>query len=188
MAPTSNPVTLLLVAWSHGEEKALDELMPLVYAELKRIARSLFRRERSAITLQPTALVHEAYLKLIDQRRVEWRDRANFFALSATLMRRILVDHARRKSAWKRGRGAQLVTLSEAMEIRSENPPDVLALDEALNALSVADPEQSRIVELRFFGGLSIDETAQALRISPATVKRDWSTARLWLRRKLNSK
>ena len=186
MAPTSNPVTLLLVAWSHGEEKALDELMPLVYAELKRIARSLFRRERSAITLQPTALVHEAYLKLIDQRRVEWRDRANFFALSATLMRRILVDHARRKSAWKRGRGAQLVTLSEAMEIRSENPPDVLALDEALNALSVADPEQSRIVELRFFGGLSNEEAAEALGVSVSTVQRQFRLARAWLFHRLS--
>jgi len=186
VASSSNPVTLLLVSWSHGEEKALDELMPLVYAELKRIARSLFRRERSAHTLQPTALVHEAYLKLVDQRQVEWRDRAHFFALSAGLMRRILVDHARRKTAQKRGMGAHQITLSEAAKLRAEDPPDVLALDEALTELSSADPEQSRIVELRFFGGLSNEEVAEALGVSVSTVQRQFRLARAWLFNRLS--
>jgi RNA polymerase sigma-70 factor (ECF subfamily) len=184
-------VTQLLVDWSKGDQKALDRLMPLVYSELRRQAGNYLRRERQGHTLQPTALVNEAYLKLIDQRNVKWQNRAQFFGVSAQLMRRILVDHARAHQADKRGGlDQQRLSITSAGELgakqlASEPAIDLLALHEALNELAVIDPQQSRIVELKFFGGLSIEETAEVLGIGHATVERDWKMARAWLRRKL---
>jgi RNA polymerase sigma-70 factor, ECF subfamily len=184
-------VTQLLVDWSKGDQQALDRLMPLVYSELRRQAGNYLRRERQGHTLQPTALVNEAYLKLIDQKNVKWQNRAHFFGVSAQLMRRILVDHARAHQADKRGGlDQQRLSITSAGELgakqlASEPAIDLLALHEALNELAVIDPQQSRIVELKFFGGLSIDETAEVLGIGHATVERDWKMARAWLRRKL---
>jgi RNA polymerase sigma-70 factor, ECF subfamily len=184
-------VTQLLVDWSKGDQKALDRLMPLVYSELRRQAGNYLRRERQGHTLQPTALVNEAYLKLIDQKNVKWQNRAQFFGVSAQLMRRILVDHARAHQADKRGGlDQQRLSITSAGELgakqlASEPAIDLLALHEALNELAVIDPQQSRIVELKFFGGLSIEETAEVLGIGHATVERDWKMARAWLRRKL---
>jgi len=184
---TSNEVTQWLLAWSAGDQAALDQLMPAVYTELHRVAVSFLRREPAGHTLQPTALVHEAYLRLVDESCVDWHSRAHFFGAAARLMRQILVDHARRRNAAKRGGGAFKVTIEEARA--SYAPPDVelLALDQALTELAALDPQQSRIVEMRFFGGLSIEETADVLAISPATVKRDWTTAKAFLRRKLKT-
>jgi len=174
-------ITALLVDWGGGDEAALDRLMPLVYAELRRMAGRQLRRERPDHTLQPTALVHEAYLKLVDQRRVAWQNRAQFFGVAAQLMRRILVDHARARMAAKRGSAAPRVPLHEAGELAAAPAFDVLAIHEALERLTVIDGEQARIVELRFFGGLSVDETAEVLGRSPRTVKREWRLARAWL-------
>ena len=157
----------------------------MVYDELRRMARTYLHHERSDHTLQATALVHEAYLRLIDQHTVSWQNRAHFFGIASQMMRRILVNHALAKTAEKRGGDDQKLSLNEAIEFGQQTGIDLLALDEALQELELLDPQQTRIVELRFFGGLSIEETAAALRISPATVKRDWSTARLWLRRQL---
>ena len=171
--------------WSHGDEQALDQLTPLVYDELRKMARTYLRRERSDHTLQATALVHEAYLRLIDQHSVSWRNRAHFFGIASQMMRRILVNHALARAAEKRGGGAEKLSLDETVSFPNQREIDLIALDEALKELECLDPQQTRIVELRFFGGLSIEETAEALRISPATVKREWSTARLWLRRQL---
>ncbi|HKQ06234.1 MAG TPA: sigma-70 family RNA polymerase sigma factor [Blastocatellia bacterium] len=184
---TSNQVTHLLLEWSGGDQAALDRLMPVVYDELHRVAVSYLRREAAGHTLQPTALVHEAYLRLVDESRVDWHGRAHFFGAAARLMRQILVDHARRRHAAKRGGGGLKVTISEASA--SYAPPDIdlLALDHALNELSALDPQQSRVVEMRFFGGLSIEETAEVLAISPTTVKRDWTTAKAFLRRRLKT-
>jgi RNA polymerase sigma factor (TIGR02999 family) len=178
-------VTGLLVAWRDGNPQALDELIPIVYAELRRIARQRLRGERSGHSLQPTALTHEAFLRLFGARQVDWQDRAHFFAVASQLMRRILVEHARNRGAAKRGGGATRVTLDEVDAPAESADVDVVALHEALARLEAVDPRQSRIVELRYFGGLSIEETAEVLGASPATIKRDWRVAKLWLRRAL---
>ncbi len=181
MAPAPGPVTRLLVAWTNGNRAALEELVPVVYPELRRIAGRYLRRERVGHTLQPTALVHEAYVKLVDQERAQWQNRAQFFGVAAQLMRRILVDHAREHAAAKRGGGARPVTLVDAMAASPDRGIDVLALDEALARLTALYPEQGRLVELRYFGGLTIEETGEVLGLSPATVKRQWAVARAWL-------
>jgi RNA polymerase sigma factor (TIGR02999 family) len=177
-------VTGLLLAWSGGEEAAGAPLMNAVYAELRRLARGYLQRERPDHMLTATALVHEAYLKLVDQRRVQWQNRAHFFAVAAHVMRRLLVDHARARRAAKRGAGLtlQLSGIDPLVEPRS---PDVVALDDALERLSEIDPRQSRLVELRFFGGLTVEETAAVLGVAAITVKRDWALARTWLYREL---
>jgi RNA polymerase sigma factor (TIGR02999 family) len=177
-------VTELLLAWGGGDAAALDALLPAVYDELRRQAGRALRRETPGHVLQPTALVHEAYLRLVDQRRARWENRAQFFGVAAELMRRILVDHARSRQAAKRGGGAQQVTLADDAAT-AEPAFDVLALDDALTRLAALDPRQARVVALRYFGGLDIDETAVALGVSPATVKREWVVARAWLRRAL---
>ena len=179
-------ITQLLVEWSRGDQKALDKLMPMVYSELRRLASNYLRRERAGHTLQPTALVNEAYLKLIDQKHARWQNRAQFFGVSAQLMRRILVDHARAHQAAKRGGSdQQRLSITTAEGLVQQPEVDLLALHEALEELATLDPQQERIVELRFFGGLSIDETAEVVGIGHATVERDWKMARAWLRRKL---
>jgi RNA polymerase sigma factor (TIGR02999 family) len=179
-------VTRLLRDWRAGDEEALERLLPRVYDELRRLARAYLARERPGHTLQPTALVHEAYLRLVDQTRVDWQNRAHFFAIAATSMRRILVSHARRRHAAKRGGAALTLTLDEGLAAAGERDVDLVALDEALAALERLDPRQARIVELRFFAGLTIEETATALEVSPATVKLDWKLARAWLFRELS--
>jgi RNA polymerase sigma-70 factor (ECF subfamily) len=180
-------VTQLLKDWNEGDPSALDKLMPLVHAELRRLANNYLRRERANHTLQPTALVNEAYLRLVDQRNARWQNRAQFFGVAAQLMRRILVDHARLHQAQKRG-GSDQQRLSLTNVERMTDKPDIdlLALHEALNELAEVDPQQSRIVELKFFGGLSIEETAEVLSVGHATVERDWKMARAWLRNKLS--
>ncbi|HEY6185004.1 MAG TPA: sigma-70 family RNA polymerase sigma factor [Terriglobales bacterium] len=184
---TSYPVTELLTRWSSGDTSARDALVPLVYNELRRIARRCLSGQRSDHTLQPTALVHEAYLRLVRYDAIDWRDRAHFFALAAQIMRQILVDHARKQTAIKRGGNAVTIVVDESSAIAKQTSHDLLALDDALKQLASLDPRQSQIVELRFFGGLSIEETAQAVNISPATTKREWATARLWLLNEMNS-
>ena len=179
-------VTELLIAWSDGSKQALDLLMPIVFDELRRQAAGYLRRERAGHTLQTTALVNEAYLRLVDQKHVRWQNRAHFFGIAAQLMRRILVDHARAKHRAKRGGADLRVTLDEATVVARDPQIDVVALDEALDRLAKIDPQQSRVVELRFFGGLNVKETAEVLRISPSTVKRDWSVAKAWLYREIN--
>ena len=179
-------VTRLLVQWADGDRQAMEDLLPLVYDELRRLAASYLRRENAGHTLQSTALVHEAYLRLVDQD-VSWQSRAHFFGIAAQMMRRILVDHARTKNAAKRGDGACKVTLDEALLSTESRDVDVLALDRALNKLAELDKQQSQIVELRFFGGLSIEDTAEILKISPATVKRDWAMAKAWLYREMQA-
>jgi RNA polymerase sigma factor (TIGR02999 family) len=181
-------VTQLLIDWNKGDKGALDQLMPLVYAELHRLAVSYLSRERSDHTLQPTALVNEAYLRLINQNSVAWENRAQFFGIAAQMMRRVLVNHARDRHADKRGGHALRVSLDDAISFFEERDVNLVALDDALNGLAELDPQQSRIVELRFFGGLTIEEIAGQLNISPATVKRDWSTAKLWLLREISKK
>jgi RNA polymerase sigma-70 factor (ECF subfamily) len=179
-------ITQLLIRWSGGDQAALDKLMPLVYGELRRLANNYLRRERQGHTLQPTALVNEAYLRLIDQRTANWQNRAQFYGLAAQLMRRILVDHARQHKAAKRGGSdQQVLSITSAERLVAKPDLDVLALHEALEELATIDPQQERIVELKFFGGLSIEETAQVLGVGHATVERDWKMARAWLRRKL---
>jgi RNA polymerase sigma factor (TIGR02999 family) len=186
--PSSSPheVTQLLLDWSNGSRAALDKLIPLVDNELHRVAHHYLRQERPGHTLQTTALVNEAYLKLIDQRQVRWKSRAHFFALSAQLMRRILVDHARKRNYAKRGGGANKITFDESLVVPQDCGADLVALDEALDRLSVIDERKSKVVELRFFGGLSVEETAAVLKVSPLTVKRDWRMAKAWLFRTLN--
>jgi len=186
MEPADQDITQLLVDWSNGDQQALHHLMPVVYGELRRLAAIYLHRERPGHTLQPTALVHEAYLRLVDQRRVEWRNRAHFLAVAAQLLRRILVDYARAKQTAKRGAGEIALSFNEAIAAGAEQNLDLVALDDALSALEQLDPQQSRIVELRFFAGVSIEETAESLGISPATVKRDWAVARAWLFRRLS--
>ena len=180
-------VTQLLIAWSNGNQAALDRLMPLVDRELHRLAHHYMRRENAGHTLQTTALVNEAYLKLVDQKHVHWKNRAHFFALSAQLMRRILVDHARRRQYAKRGGGAQRISFDEALAVSSERGVDLVALDEALSRLTSIDPRKGKVVELRFFGGLSVEETAEALHISGMTVLREWNMAKAWLYNSLNN-
>lgn len=182
---TSSPVTELLVRWSAGDADARDRLIPLVYAELRRIARRVLAGQRQNHTLQSTALVHEAYLRLAAAHSIRWQDRVHFFSLAAQLMRRILVDHTRRKLAKKRGGENVTVVLDENMALSGERELDLLALDDALTELAAVDERQSRVVELRFFAGLSIEDTSLALQISPATVKREWVTAKLWLLSKM---
>ena len=179
------PVTQLLVEWGRGNQAALDALFPIVYDELRRLARGYLRRESPAHTLQPTALVHEAYLRLVDQNSVAWQNRAQFFGLAAQMMRRILVNHALSRQAAKRGGDARRVPLDEAIEFFDARSLDLIALDEALKALHAFDPRQARIEELRFFGGLTIEETAEVTGVSPATVKREWTSAKLWLLREM---
>ncbi|MEO8383202.1 MAG: sigma-70 family RNA polymerase sigma factor [Acidobacteriota bacterium] len=179
-------VTELLLDWSRGERTALDRLLPLVQTSLHDIARGHLRRERPDHSLEPSALVNELYLRLVDQRQVSWRDRAHFFGVAAQIMRNILVDHARRRQSEKRGGGLQRVTLDGTMVADVNDRIDVILLDDALTRLEAIFPQQGRIVELRYFSGMTIEETAEALRISPATVKREWTLARAWLRRAMN--
>jgi RNA polymerase sigma factor (TIGR02999 family) len=183
--PTPGAVTELLQAWSGGDDSALEQLMPLVEAELRRLARAYMGRERRGHTLQVTALVNEAFLRLTDARRVKWQDRAHFLGISARLMRRVLVDYARRRGYHKRGGGAEKVSLHDDLVMAQDPALDVVALDRALERLEKADARKSRVVELRFFGGLSVEETAEVLHVSPDTVKRDWRLAKLWLLREL---
>ena len=185
MAPPPPGVTELLRAWSDGDDDALEQLMPLVEAELRRLARAYMHGERREHTLQTTALMNEAFLRLTDARRVRWQDRAHFLGISARLMRRILVDHARHRGYQKRGGGAERVTLHEGLVMAADPALDVVALDCALDALAKVDVRKSRTIELRFFGGLSVEETAEVLQVSPDTVKRDWRLAKLWLLREL---
>jgi len=182
----SHRVTELLVAWSKGDERALDALTPLIYDELRRLARSYMRQERAGHTLQSTALVHEAFLRLVDQR-VQWNSRAHFFGIAAQMMRRILVDHAKAQSTAKRGAGAVLIELEEGLATAPNRDVDLLALDEALERLTKVDPQRSRIVELRFFAGLSNEESAEVLGVSPATIQRQWAGARAWLFHELST-
>jgi len=181
-------VTQLLVSWGNGDQQALEQLIPLVYSELRRLADRYVRRERPGHTLQSTALVHEAWMKLIDQRNVHWQNRAHFFGVAAQMIRRILVDYARNRHAEKRGGHAFKLSLDDAIEMPKQRDLDLVALDDALDSLSKVDEQQCRIVELRFFAGLSIEETAEALRISPATVKRDWVVAKAWLYREMGGR
>src|SRR5438128_8859616 len=178
---STHEVTELLTAWSGGDKAALDKLMPLIHDELRRLAHRYMSRERPGHTLQTTALVNETYLRLTNRENINWQNRAHFFAIAAEAMRSILVDHARSHAYAKRGGGAHKVVLDEALAVSPEVAAEVVALDDALKELAKLDPEQSRIVELRFFGGLTIEETAEVLRISPATVKREWNTAKAWL-------
>ena len=187
MTPTSQEISQLLVAWGNGDQAARDELMPLVYEELRRLAHRYMDRERPGHTLQTSALVNEAYLRLIDQNDVHWQNRAHFFGIAAQMMRRILVDYARKRRYDKRGGGARTVPLDDAMIVSDERAADVVALDDALKSLAELDPRKSQIVELRFFGGLSIEETAEVLAVSPGTVMRDWTLAKAWLRREMTA-
>jgi RNA polymerase sigma factor (TIGR02999 family) len=187
--PAPNEVTQMLVAWSNGDREALDRLMPVVYRELRRQAARHMRRERSGHTLQATDLIHEAYLRLVDQNNVRWQNRTHFFAMAAQLMRRILVDHARRRHRAKRGGSAIALPLEEGLVVAVEKPEaDLLALDEALTRLAALDARQSQIVELRCFSGLSIEETAAVLGVSLTTVKDDLNMAKAWLRREIGGK
>lgn len=182
---SSQGITQLLERWSQGDEEALDQLMPLVYDELHRLAGAYLRRERREHTLQPTALVNEAYLKLVRQRNIQWQNRAQFFGVAAQLMRRILVDHARVNNADKRGGDRVNVSLKNIGAFGTQPTTDVLALHDVLNRLAEIDPDQSRIVELRFFGGLTIEEAAEVMQVSHSTVEREWKIAKAWLKREL---
>ena len=174
-------VTRLLVRLTDGDRAVLDDLLPLIYGELRRLAGGYLRRERQGHTLEPTALVHEAYLRMVDQTQVRWQNRAHFFGVAAQMMRRILVDHARAHQAEKRGGEAQILSLDENIDVSAERSAELVALDEALERLAELDPEKSRVVELRFFGGLSVEETAEVLGVSAPTVKRHWRMAKAWL-------
>ena len=186
MDETTNAITEQLIAWSRGDEAALDKLIPAVYQELRRMADYYLRSEDSGHTLQPTALVHEAYLRLIDQTKVEWVNRAHFFGVAAQMMRRILVDHAKAKHRVKRGGTTPKVSLDETINLSSERAAELVALDDALKVLDDLDERKSRIVELRYFGGLTVDETAQVLGVSDKTVMRDWNLAKAWLYQQLS--
>ena len=181
-------ITQLLVDWRDGDEEARNQLIGLVYAELRRVAHSHLRRERPRHTLQTTALVNEAYLELVDQRRVHWQNRAHFFGVAAQLMRRILVEYARRRAALKRGGHALCVSLDPDLGPASGRDIAIVALDDALKGLEQLDPQQSHIVELRFFGGLTVEETARVIGVSPRTVKREWRSAKAWLQRELEER
>jgi RNA polymerase sigma factor (TIGR02999 family) len=184
--PSAN-LTLLLKQWGKGDKDALERLMPLVYEQLQRIARHYLKSERGSHTLESAALVHEAFIRMIDQRDVDWQNRAHFFGIASQMMRRILVDHARKRHAAKREAAVYRLSVAERIGplAAEEREPDLLALDEAIDALATLDADQARVVELRFFGGLTIEETAEAMGTSPATVKREWSTAKLWLSRRI---
>ncbi len=184
----SQQITHLLLAWGQGDQAALETLMPLVYGELRKVAARHLRGQREGHTLQTTALVNEAYLRLIDASQVQWQNRAHFFAVAAHFMRRILVDFARTRNYQKRGGGAQAVELDEAMILAPERCADLLALDEALTRLQALNERQAQVVELRYFGGLSEEETAEALKVSVRTVRRDWNFARVWLHRELTGR
>jgi RNA polymerase sigma factor (TIGR02999 family) len=183
---SANQVTQLLVSWGNGDQQSLESLIPLVYDELRRQARRYLRRERPDHTLQSSALVHEVYVRLIDQRQANWHNRSQFFGVAAQLMRRILVDHARSRGAVKRGAGVTKLAIAEEVAAIEMQNVDLIALDSSLTKLEQIDPQQCRIVELRFFSGLSIEDTADALSISPATVKRDWAMAKAWLYREMS--
>jgi RNA polymerase sigma-70 factor, ECF subfamily len=185
MTPTAHQVTKLLIDWSNGDKSALNDLMPLVYDELRRLAHHYMSRERVGHTLQTSALVNEAYLRLVNRKEVHWQNRAHFFAIASQMMRTILVDHARSHGYAKRGGGARQIPLDETIVVSPDRTGEVIEIDEALTRLAAFDSQQSRIVELKFFGGLTIEETATVLGISPATVKREWNTARAWLFREL---
>jgi RNA polymerase sigma factor (TIGR02999 family) len=184
--PTAQEITQLLRAWSDGNSTALERLAPLVYAQLHRLARGYMRGERPGHVLQSTALINEAWLQLIDLKEMEWHNRAHFFGVAAQMMRRILVDFARERGAARRGGSAQQVALEEAILVSGDRGAEILALDEALHTLAEFDVRKSQIVEMRFFGGLSVEETAEALKLSPRTVKREWNLARAWLYRELS--
>jgi len=183
MAAPPNEVSALLADWNNGDETAREKLVPLVYDQLRRLARRQMAQERPDHSLQATALVNEAYLLLVDQREVRWQNRTHFFALASQIMRHILVDYARARHRVKRGGDRQQVCLDEAMTVSVERAEELIALDDALTSLSVSDPRRSRVVELRYFGGLSVEETAEVLKVSPITVTRDWTTAKAWLYR-----
>src|SRR5215471_7999707 len=184
--PAAEDVTRLLIEWKQGKQDAVDLLVPLVYDEMRRLAQSYLRDERSAATLQPTAVVHEAYLRLVAQNLPDWESRAHFFGVAAHLMRQILVDHARKHKSAKRGGGQPNASLEEALNFAPERSSDILALDDALEALAKVDERKSRIIELRFFGGFSVEETAQAIGISVATIGREQRLAEAWLHREMN--
>jgi RNA polymerase sigma factor (TIGR02999 family) len=186
MPTLPNEVTQLLIDWSHGDKAALEQLIPLVHAELRHLARHYMGRENPGHTLQTSALLNEAYIRLVDQQNVPWQNRAHFFAVSAQVMRHILIDHARSHAYSKRGGGARKVPLDEAMTLNDQRAEELVALDDALNLLAAMDPRKSQIIELRFFGGLSIEETAEAMNISPITVTREWRSAKAWLLREMN--
>jgi RNA polymerase sigma factor (TIGR02999 family) len=186
MEPPPQDVTKLLLAWNDGDQVARDELMSVVYQELRRLAHHYMRRESPGHTLQTSGLVNEAFLRLVDQRDVQWQNRAHFFGIAAQMMRRILVDYARSRRYAKRGGGVPHLSLDEALIVSDERTAEVVALDETLQRLAEIDPRKSRIVELRFFGGLSIEETAEVLAVSPGTVMRDWTLAKAWLRREMS--
>ena len=179
-------LTDLLLKWSNGDKAALEKLMPLIHGELRRLAHRYMRRERDGHTLQTTALVNEAYLRLVNRKRMQWQNRAHFFAIAAESMRSILVDHARSQASAKRGGRAGKIEFDEALVVSQDRAAEVVAVDEALRRLAEIDPLQSRLVELRFFGGLTIEETAKVLGLSPATIKREWGTAKAWLFHELN--
>jgi len=183
MAAASEGITQLLINWRNGDKAALDQLMPLVYEELRRLARGFMGKERNNHTLQTSALINEAYLKLVDQDETNWQNRAHFFAVSAQIMRHILVDHARSYGYEKRGAGAQRLGLDDVKVFSEERAGELVALDEALTDLATVDPRKSRLVELRFFGGLNIEETAEVMNLSPTTVQREWRAAKAWLQR-----
>jgi RNA polymerase sigma-70 factor (ECF subfamily) len=184
--PPERQVTGLLLAWGAGDESAFEQLVPLVHAELRTLAHRAMGRERAGHTLQTTALVNEAYLRLIDVSRVRWQDRAHFFAMSARLMRRILVDHARSRRSQKRGGATRLISLEEALIVSPERGSDLVALDDALHGLAAVDARKCQVVELRYFAGLSVEESAEALKVSPDTILRDWRLAKAWLLRELS--
>ena len=187
MEASPHQITQLLRDWGNGDETARDQLIPLVYEELRRMAHTHMRKERPGHTLQTSALVHEAYVRLVDQTAVEWQNRAHFYGIAAQMMRRILVDHARARQYAKRGGAARPVSLEEGAIVSEERTAEVVALDEALADLAAVDQRKSQIVELRFFGGLSIEETAGVLAVSPGTVMRDWTLAKAWLRREMRA-
>lgn len=186
MASTAT-ITQLLIRWSEGDKGALDELAPQVYSELRRLAKYYLRQERPDHTLQASDLVHEAYLRLVKEEEIDWQNRAHFFGIAAVRMRHILVEHARSRQAGKRGGGEYRLSLSEVNGLAEEQDVNLLALDDALRRLEELDPQKTRIVELRYFGGMTIEETAEVLKLSPATIKRDWSMARAWLRNEISN-
>ena len=188
MSAPAKDVSGLLTAWNEGDPSAQQELLPLVYDELRRLARAYLRRERPGHTLQPTALVHEAYLRLVGEGGATWQNRAHFFGIAARLMRQILINHAEARATARRGGGALRLSLAAADRLAEGPDVELMALDDALKGLSALDPRQGQIVEMRFFGGLSVEETAAVLDLSPATVKREWSAARAWLRREIDRK